>query len=97
MNKNKPEWEKRFDKKFCMLKYDDGTSLGGGKAAYLAPRESLSIGEIKSYISSLLSKVIDEIELEGFFEQNEWTKGYNYALSKLDKIKKLKKKKYGIE
>ena len=88
-NQNKPEWENDFRK---MLKVFYTEELCN----------KMDFEHIESFISSLLSKVIDEIELEqGEFHTSpideRFDAGYDKAVSDYNEIKKLTKQKYGIE
>ena len=91
-NQNKLHWEKEFDDN--LAKFNAG--IIKPSKTQIVFDESV-IRTIKSFISSLLSKVIDEIELEKKEPTCMFFNGYNEAVLELDKIKKLKKKKYGIE
>ena len=91
-NQNKLHWEKEFDDN--LAKFNAG--IIKPSKTQIVFDESV-IRTIKSFISSLLSKVIDEIELEKFTQEIEWDEGYNWAVSDLDKIKKSIKQKHGIE
>lgn len=102
MNKqNKSEWEIEL----IDILYDFVNTLENPN--YKRPTRTK---EIKSFIKKIIGEVIDEIELEEkhwksfcdhYPKENcscvSDSRGYNLAVSDLDKIKKLKKKQYGIE
>ena len=97
---NKPDREKDFDEKFREHLF---VKMNGRKELDAHDRFHgwWNIDMVKSYISSLLSKVIDEIELEqGEFQTSpvdeRFDAGYDKAIVDFDKVKKLKRQKYGI-
>lgn len=95
MIKNKPQWRKDFRDNFARGHGPIANAANDVQEAYIWIEADPE--EIESFIYSLFSKVIDEIELEKLPQETEWDEGYNYAVSRINEIKYEKKQKYGIK
>lgn len=50
--------KEEFDERFFRLKFGDGSAAGGGKGAYLIPKENLSFDEIKDFFISHINELL---------------------------------------